>query len=276
MPLFSVITTCRNAGGSIAKTILSVLEQDFRDFEYIIMDGCSSDDTCKVADSYKDAFAHAGIPYMIFSEEDHGIYEGMNHALKHASGDYVNFMNADDCFMGPHTLTDAARAVKEALSDGKGKPGVFYGDSVAVEFNQTYRYTKDISLIESRMPFSHQSVFASRELLNEYPFNESYKIGADYDFLLNAYKNGHRFYDLSIQVCKVTLDGLSSVDLYNTFIETTRIQEDHGIHHYSDRQYAKKLRSLRLKQFVMDHFPKVVIMLIRKLQRIHRGQNEHC
>ncbi len=276
MPLFSIITTCRNAGNGIHKTIRSVLAQDFRDLEYIIMDGCSTDNTVELAASYKDDFAGAGIPYTILSEQDHGIYEGMNNALRHASGDYVNFMNADDCFISAHTLSDAARVIGEAFKDGEEKPGVFYGDSVAEEFGQTYRYMKDISVIESRMPFSHQSVFASRQLLNEFPFNESYRIGADYDFLLNAYKNGSRFYDLNIPVCRVTLDGLSSVDLLNTFIETTQIQEEHGIRLYSDAKYAHKLRTLKVKQFVMDHFPKWTIRLIRKLQRIHRGQNEHC
>ena len=64
----------------------------------------------------------------------------MNNALRHASGDYVNFMNADDCFISAHTLSDAARVIGEAFKDGEEKPGVFYGDSVAEEFGQTYAY----------------------------------------------------------------------------------------------------------------------------------------
>ena len=276
MPLFTVITTCRNADKFIGKTINSVLSQDFRDFEYIIMDGGSMDDTIRIAESFREGFANAGIPYVVYSKDDHGIYEGMNNALKYAGGDYVNYMNADDCFASYHTLTDAAEVIGRALSDGGSRPGIFYGDCIAVEFGQTYRFIKDMSVIESRMPFSHQSVFASKELLTKFPFNESYRIAGDYDFLLNAYRDGVRFYDLGIQVCKVTLDGLSSVNLLNTFIETEKIQRIHGIVKFSDRQYRRKIRSLKIKQFVMDHFPKWIIMMIRKLQRIHRGQNEHC
>ncbi len=278
MTLFSIITTCYNAQDCIEKTIRSVLSQDCRDFEYIIMDGRSDDGTLKIAESFRDAFEKAGIPYQIFSEEDHGIYEGMNHAVKHASGDFVNFMNADDCLLNEHTLTDAAKAVSSVLSkpDPGAKGDLFYGDALAVEFGQTYHYVKDPGLIEKRMPFSHQSVFASRTLLQAFPFAETYRIGADYDFLLNAYQNGARFHDLGLTVCKVTLDGLSSHDLLHTFIETTKIQKEHGISHYSDRQYQKKIRSLRIKQFVMDHFPKGIIKMIRKIQRISRGQNERA
>ena len=275
MALFSIITTCRNAEEGIEKTIRSVLSQDFRDFEYIIMDGFSTDETFQIASSFREAFENADIPYLLFQEADHGIYEGMNHAVAHASGDYVNFMNADDVLFDPQTLTKIAQKVM-ASGDKNTRPGLFYGDAVAIEFGQTYHYAKDLSLIERKMPFSHQSVFAARELLLAHPFRETFRIGADYDFLLTAYRQGAVFSDLGLTVCTVTLDGLSSVDLLHAFIETTQIQKDHGICLYSDAVYARKLRMYRIKQFVMDHFPKGIIFLIRKIQRIHRGQNEHC
>ncbi len=275
MPLISVITTCRNAQNCIKKTIESVLAQDCRDFEYIVMDGASTDDTVAVARSYEDAFAAAGIDYKVFSQADHGIYEGMNNAVRHALGQYVNFMNADDCLYTSRTLTDVAAVISET-EDASGDGCVFYGDCAAVEFGQTYRFIKDISVMEQKMPFSHQSVFASRKLLEKFPFDESYRIGADYDFLLNAFQSGTAFHDLGVRVCKVTLDGLSSVNILNTFVETAAIQRKHGIDLYPGDAYDKKIRSLKIKQFVMDRFPRWVIMLIRKLQRIHRGQNEHC
>ena len=273
MALFSIITTCFNAEGCIEKTIRSVLSQDFRDFEYIIMDGASKDHTLQIAESFKDAFAAAGIPCRIFCEEDHGIYEGMNHGVRHACGEYVNFLNADDCLQNKHVLSDLAKIVNK--DEGK-TPAIFYGDAAAIEFGRSYRYGKDLSLITKRMPFSHQTVFAPHSLLEEYPFRETYRIGADYDFLLYAFQHGYRFTDTDLTVCTVTLDGLSSVDLLHTFIETTQIQRAHGIDHYPGKSYDKKLRSLKIKQFVMDHFPKWCIHIIRKCQRIMRGQNEHC
>ncbi|MBP5384018.1 MAG: glycosyltransferase [Lachnospiraceae bacterium] len=272
MALISVVTTCHNAQDCIEKTIRSVLSQDFRDFEYIIMDGGSTDGTVSVAESFRDSFDKAGIDFAVYSEKDHGIYEGMNHGLKHASGEYVNFLNADDCLFEPGTLTGVAKKIEAE----NRLPDIFYGDAAAIEFGERYRFVKDLSLIEKRMPFSHQSVFARRTLLTEIPFCEQYRIGADYDFLLSAYRQGRKFCDLGMQVCIVTLDGLSSLALHDTFVETVEIQRAHGIDLYSDKTYRRKIRSLKIKQFVMDHFPKWVIFAIRKIQRIHRGQNEHC
>ncbi len=275
MPLFSIITTCRNAQDCVAKTIESVLAQDYTDFEYIVMDGGSTDDTVSIAKSYEAAFEKKGIGYAVYSEKDHGIYEGMNNAVAHATGDLVNFMNADDMLFSADTLSGATAVIAEQAGEDKDS-FVFYGDCAAVEFGQTYRFIKDPGVIESKMPFSHQSVFASRELLIKYPFKESYRIGSDYDFLLNAYQSGATFCDLNIFVCTVTLDGLSSLSLLDTFVETVKIQREHGIDRFPGRRYDRKIRSLKIKQFVMDHFPKFIIMIIRKIQRICRGQNEHC
>lgn len=274
MPLLSIITTCFNAADCIKGTIESVLGQDFRDFEYIIMDGASKDDTLRIASSYMDVFSKAGIAYHIFSESDHGIYEGMNHGVSHSCGEYVNFMNAGDCLYGTDILSKIATHISAANSEKH--PDIIYGGAVAIEFNQTYKYVKDLGLIERRMPFSHQSVFASRKLLHDHPFKEELKIGADYDFLLTAYKEGAIFCDSNETVCTVTLDGLSSVDLIHTFEETVAIQRAHGIDLYPGNEYNKKIRSYKVKQFVMDRFPKCIIKTIRKVQRIRRGQNEHC
>ncbi|MBO4902895.1 MAG: glycosyltransferase [Lachnospiraceae bacterium] len=276
MALFSIITTCFNASGCIAKTIRSVLSQDYRDFEYIIMDGGSEDGTLEIAGKFTDDFAKAGISYSIFCEKDHGIYEGMNHGIRHAKGRFINLLNADDCLYDANTLSKVASVVSKALAEQENAPGIFYGDAVAIEFGQSYHYVKDLSLIERRMPFSHQSVFAARELLDRFPFREEFRIGADYDFLLSAYRADCTFFDLNLPVCIVTLDGLSSLDLLHTFTETVEIQKDHGIVLYSDKAYARKRRMYVIKQFVMDHFPKWCIHAIRKVQRISRGQNEHC
>lgn len=274
MPLFSIITTCYNAADCIQATIESVLQQDFRDFEYIIMDGLSTDDTLQIASSFMDAFSDVGISFHIFSEKDNGIYQGMNHGILHAHGNYINFMNAGDCLYEKDTLSKIADHLRN--TDTSQIPDVIYGDAVSIEFGQRYKYIKDISVIERRMPFSHQSVFASRELLLKYPLKENMKICSDYDFLLTAYKSNAKFADSDVTVCTVTLDGLSSYDLLHAFEETTAVQRAHGIDHFPGKAYNKKIKSYRIKQFVMDHFPKFIIKSIRKIQRIQRGQNEHC
>lgn len=263
----SVITTCFNAGDSLRRTIESVLEQDYTDFEYIVMDGGSTDGSVELARSYEECFSEKNIPFFVYSEKDNGIYEGMNHGVAHAEGEFVNFMNADDEFYDSSVLK---RLFEERDWDGVG---VIYGDAAETECGKVYFFTKDFSKIETRMPFSHQSVFARRSLLKEHPLNQKYRIAADYDFLLTCYQSGVRFEDAGMLICRVSLDGVSSVKIYDTFVETEEMMNSHGIYRFSEKELKKKLFMLKIKQFGMDYLPAFIKKEIRLWQRKHRGQN---
>ncbi len=264
----SVITTCFNAEKYIEKTMESVLSQTFRDFEYIIMDGASRDDTLKKAEGFRSRFEDAGIPFHIYSEKDAGIYDGMNHGVAHASGEFVNFMNADDEFFAPSVLSD--------IFEGKdhGDAGVIYGDAAEEEFGELYLFVKSIEGIKKRMPFSHQSAFARRELLMKHPFDLNYRIAADYDFIMNCYDEGVKFEDSGVMVCRVSKDGVSSLKLYDTFMETERMLTAHGYPRYDEAALKKKLIGLRIRQFGMDVLPAFVKKAIRNAQRKSRGQDK--
>ena len=92
---FSIITITYNCEAFIEKTIQSVLEQNFKDFEYIIIDGNSSDATLKIINKYRE------LVDIIVSEPDQGIYDAMNKGLNLAQGQFVNFLNAGDSFCSP-------------------------------------------------------------------------------------------------------------------------------------------------------------------------------
>jgi len=272
--LVSVITTCFNGAGEIKKTIESVLEQDFTDFEYIIMDGGSKDDTLSIAKSYEDSFREKGIEYKIFSQPDSGIYDGMNHGVAHATGEFINFMNADDIFHDAHVLS--AIFTEESNDIALEETDIIYGDCIQEEYDRKYLFPKDFSEIKKRMPFSHQSVFARRSLLEKYPFDTKYKIAADYDFLLNCYDNGAVFCDSKIKVCTVTLDGVSSFKILDCFVETDEMLRTHGIVRYSEGEYKKKLGFMKVKQIGMNCFPSGLKKIIRRLQRKNRGQDNEA
>lgn len=266
-PLVSVITICFNPGNSLIKTMESVLAQSFADFEYVIQDGESTDDTADLVESYQERFMEKGITLRYFREKDEGIYDAMNKAVVHANGVWVSFMNAGDCFYSADVL-DAIFCEHDYLN-----AAILYGDAVEQEYGRYYMFRKSIGQIEARMPFSHQSSFTRRELLVRMPFRTDYRIGADYDFLLTIHKKGFYFTDTGTIVCIVSKDGLSSLKLYDTFQETVAIRERHGIHQYNEKQMKRKIRELKLKQFVMDYFPKWIKKLIRKVQLRLRGQN---
>ena len=163
--LFSIITVCFNEENNIRKTIESVLNQSFSDYEYIICDGGSTDDTLKIVESYQDAFKKKGIRYLIHSEKDGGIYFGMNIGIALSNGKYLNFMNAADTFHSPTVLQEAARYLQRSDAD------ILYGDAFYIIRHYARLSVSDISRIEKGMPFCHQAMFIKQELLQLHPYD---------------------------------------------------------------------------------------------------------
>ena len=102
-PLFSIITVSYNAKESIEDTINSIVNQTYSNFEYIIVDGGSTDGTLDIIRKYEDK-----ISYWI-SEPDNGIYDAMNKGLAICKGEWINFMNSGDLFYNDHVLVDIYR-----------------------------------------------------------------------------------------------------------------------------------------------------------------------
>ena len=101
-PLFSIITVTYNASSVIKPTLDSIKEQDFKNFEHLIVDGASRDNTLDIAKA-------AEIPQMsIYSEPDKGLYDAMNKSIKLAKGDFLIFLNAGDCFADASSLSRIA------------------------------------------------------------------------------------------------------------------------------------------------------------------------
>jgi predicted nuclease with TOPRIM domain len=108
-PLFSIITVTYNAEAFLNTTLKNILSQTFKDFELIIIDGNSSDQTLSIIRKY-----NSRIDYWV-SEQDTGIYDAMNKGIAQASGDWINFMNAGDIFSSETTLEEVSKSIpKEA------------------------------------------------------------------------------------------------------------------------------------------------------------------
>ncbi|SKB57330.1 Glycosyl transferase family 2 [Lachnospiraceae bacterium] len=266
--MISVITICYNERGSIRATMDSVLSQTYQDFEYIIKDGGSTDDTVEIAKSYEDAFHKKGIRFKVISGKDKGIYDGMNAGVREASGDWINFMNAGDEFFSKDVL--------EKIFAGRNWDGtdLIFGDTAEEEFGELHYFRKCPELIEARMPFSHQSVFVRREEMLKHPFDLKYPIGADYNFLLTLNDEKKVFSDSDVLVARISKTGTSSVRLRDTFLESIQIRREHGIPQPTDEELRKKMWWIDLKQFGMDHFPKWLKYAIRSVQRTLRGQKK--
>lgn len=167
----SVITVNRNNAAGLRATIESVIAQTETPFEFIIIDGASTDGSAELLKEYA-----AHISYSV-SEPDKGIYNAMNKGIAQAHGDYCIFMNSGDCFCGPDVLKKVAQTGMVAE--------IICGNAIMLtEPSQKCKYPEDITLqyLYSKT-LCHQSCFIARHLLKG-RYDESLRIVADRKFFL--------------------------------------------------------------------------------------------
>ena len=236
----SVITVCFNAAETIKDTIESVLSQSFTDFEYIIVDGKSKDNTNDIITGFDGAFSAKGIEYKHISEPDNGIYDAMNKGAGLASGEWLIYMNADDSFADPDVLKDIFGNNDFAGID------VVYGDSYRVKGEQKKldKADKDIELLRDFKFFCHQATFTRKRVFSDIKFDGQFKICADYDFFLKAYLKGYKFFYKNRVVCIYSVEGTSNKDYYRTILDNYNVKISNGL--------QKKSPLIKLKAFIWN------------------------
>lgn len=254
MSIISIITVCLNSEDEIKNTILSVLEQDCDNFEYIIQDGESKDQTVNIAESFAVAFSDRGIPFRINSQRDKGIYDAMNTATQNAQGEWVIFMNAGDCFADKTVLSQIIRNEKLKTAD------IVYGDVIMRKNNQyLYQKARALEKIRFGMPFCHQSVVTKKELLEAVPFSLQYRICSDYLFFLQMYLEGKEFEYLPMAFTIYDGNGISSD--YNACLkEMLKIYEKMPVRDEEailmvDKCFRKKAKYDFMREHLWNHIP---------------------
>lgn len=181
----TIITVCWNAKADLDKTLNGVLKQSYRDMEYLIVDGGSTDGSIELLSEYKKAFADAGIAYRWISERDKGTYDAMNKGARMAQGEWVLYMNAGDSF-----YTDDALE-KFLAHEIPNDCGYCFGDTYEEwDFGGGIAKYEDHVKDNPVMPFCHQSCFVRTELMCKYGFDESYRIIADHDLFYRMSNDG--------------------------------------------------------------------------------------
>ncbi|NDY42302.1 glycosyltransferase [Dissulfurirhabdus thermomarina] len=194
-PLISIITVVYNGGRTIEKTIKSVLDQSYKNIEYIIVDGKSTDNTLEIIKKYENR-----IDYWI-SEKDEGIYDAMNKGVKKASGDWILFLGADDI------LLDCLGQFAEIMDNPKN---LYYGNVEFSSSGKTYGGKFNlIKLITKNIP--HQAIFYPSFAFKEFSFETRYKVLADYALNLRLYaKKDIKFVYVPVCVSIFNDSGMSS------------------------------------------------------------------
>ena len=188
---FSIITVSYNSEQTIERTIKSVLEQSFQDFEYIIVDGASKDGTLEIAKRYEAEFDGR---MRWISEPDKGIYDAMNKGIKMSKGEIIGIVNSDD-WLDKDALANVYNASKES-----GENKVYTGD-IMYYYNdgttQVIRYSQnDLSHYAKvwRLGLNHPATFVPHRLYDEHGlFDINIKLQADSDFIDRLYHKGVEF-----------------------------------------------------------------------------------
>lgn len=215
MTRISVITINYNNASGLQKTIESVVGQQFSDYEYIIIDGGSTDGSKEVIKKYKDR-----ITYWV-SEPDNGIYNAMNKGIAVAKGEYLHFLNSGDCYVSNDVLT-LFFSKKYTEPFIRGIQICDYGDS---QTRWTNLGNRDVTLYDMYVnTMLHEATFIRRDMFDKYGlYDENLKIVSDWKFFLEAILGGEKTAFVDKELIVFEMEGVST-------------SKSHGERHLKERK----------------------------------------
>ena len=254
----SIITINYNNKEGLEKTIQSVISQTYNDYEYIIIDGGSTDGSVDIIKQNE-----KGIDYWI-SEKDTGIYNAMNKGIQRAKGEYLHFLNSGDCYYSNDVLdfffrnkTYAEGIIRGTVALNKENKEEYFNNhsSEKITFYQLYYHT-----------IHHQATFINKSLFDRYGlYEEQYKISSDWLFFAKAILNGEDtiFVDKIVVLFDVT--GISTVNheltndekkiVMSTLLPSVIIED------------YKELRRVKLENFEFQTNPLICFLFAHKFPR---------
>lgn len=243
----SVITVCRNNEIGLKKTIESVINQNYGDLEFIIIDGDSKDGTSSLITEYQKRF-----PIIFVSEPDEGIYDAMNKGINLASGEWINFMNAGDTFYNNNSISQAVSFLNDEFDIIYGNTEIIYKD---------FKTIKDEpgpdKLWMGRIP--HQSSFIKSSIMRKYGYNKDNKIVADLEFFMSAYYNGGKIKKINQTISSFAKDGITEKMGKQVIIDAYRTVKKFKLSLIVDIYY----NILKIKPFIKRLLPKKIFKLIK-------------
>lgn len=200
--MVTLLTVAYNSEKTISKTIESVLAQTSSNFEYIIIDGNSSDDTVEIAQQYIPSFVKKGIQYRIISEQDKGMYDAINKGTRLATGKIIGSINSDDWLEPIAVQTVIETYYKEPFD-------MFYADLRIIKpSGEMIKHARLRNYITSR-DWNHPTTFITKELYNKY----QYKLESmydDFDLMVRIKKNGCNVVIKNIVLANFRFGGMST------------------------------------------------------------------
>ena len=220
----SIVTINRNNALGLEKTLQSVASQTCKDFEYIVVDGASSDGSVEVIQKYEPQFLHL----KWVSEPDSGIYNAMNKGIRMASGDYIQILNSADCLAAPDVTERMLAALEKA-----GQPSILYGNMVKCFPDGKRVVDQSFAGQEITMrgmfagTLNHDPAYIRRDLFEKYGYyDETLKIVSDWKWYLQAIVFGDekpQYVDMDVTLFDMT--GISETNLGLSKAERAKVLE---------------------------------------------------
>ena len=253
VPFFTIITVVRNGAPTIERCIKSIASQTFRDFEYLVFEGVSSDETLEIAK------ANSSTIDLLISEADNGLYFAMNKAINYARGRYIGILNADDAYF-PETLH-----IVRSLLKKNPECDVIYGamEYLSLPGKPFFIHSNELP----RHMIYHPTCFVSRNAYGRNGlFNTKYRIAADYDLMFRLIAGKERFLGTELVLAKFSEGGISSKLRLRSMLETSEIQAKYNL----ESRFRKSIKLVRIitVTYVRIILRKPIDWLVRIVRRL--------
>ncbi len=237
-PYFSIITVCYNSAKTIERTIQSVLDQSYDSWEYIIVDGKSTDNTLEIVNAY----AKKENRIRVISEPDHGIYDAMNKGIKMAQGTLIGMVNSDDYYEKDalQNIQEAYKGTDYEIVYGMQRNWSIDGRIMSIIFNHH-------DFMEQAM-ICHPTCFITRKLYTEIGmYSLQYKSSSDYDFMIRMHRDNRVVFTPVYKIISNFAYGGMS-DSVEAHLETFKIWRKYGC--ISKKRYWMIVLSTHIKQII--------------------------
>ncbi len=229
-PTVTIATVTYNAEKTLPCTLESVASQTFPHIEHLIIDGCSKDQTMELIHRYVDANTGKTCPHdiRVVREPDKGLYDAMNKGIALATGDYLCFLNAGDCFHEDDTLQQMVHTI-----NGNELPDVLYGETAIVDEKRHFQRMRRLSAPEvltwksfkQGMLVCHQAFFARHTLVE--PYDLKFRYSADFDWCVRIMKKARTLHNTHLTIIDYLDEGMTTQNRKASLKERFRIMAKH-------------------------------------------------
>lgn len=259
---FSIITIAYNSEKTIERTIKSVLDQTYIDYEYIIVDGASSDKTIGIIKKYEPLF-EGRLKWQ--SEPDNGIYNAMNKGVLRATGNIIGIVNSDD-WLEPDALETINNCYNE---NNKAVDGIYcgwinfhYNDGTSQVMKTNHELLVAWSKKYEMAGIRHPATFVPKSIYEKYGvFDESIRIMADTDLILRFLFSGVKFYYPNKVVSNMADGGVSNAQLMKACKDYAMILKKNNV---TGIKFYRLYYLWGLKRFVKAYMPQSIMKSYRK------------